>query len=347
MNPMHLSHHPQHLNQPAHQPHWHSHGVDEALRAGQAPAPARAPGGERATAPALQGLQAYGRALQAAGGKPVQTRLQREDCSAVGVALYAAPPYDLQVPALPVSRLVVALTASCVGGGLDGERHATYQSARYALFHIPAGAPARWHKPSPSRHLTLYFDAAALAEDDTGPRALGVGGPPMLNLGLPGIRPLVDELVRELEGAPGWAAEAADSLGRLLLIKVARQQARRHEAANPLTPHRLARLQDHVRAHLAERLLVSDLAAVAGLSPHRLTQAIVAATGQSPHQFVLAQRLQQAQALLRQGGTALADVAAACGFASQQHLTLVMRQRLGTTPARYRRACHGRAHAAA
>jgi AraC family transcriptional regulator len=32
----------------------------------------------------------------------------------------------------------------------------------------------------------------------------------------------------------------------------------------------------------------------------------------------------------------LADIAYACGFASQQHMTTVFSRHLGTTPARYR-----------
>jgi AraC-like DNA-binding protein len=250
------------------------------------------------------------------------------------------------VPALTVSRLSIMLTPARLSGGLEGDKRQVFQSSRYALFLVPAGAAVCWHKASPSRHLSLFFEAEALApalalalalaDGGIGPHGLNAEDEPLLNVNMPGIRTLTDELVAELEAGSPWSAEAADSLGRLLLIKVVRYRAHQRAARNPLTPLLLQRLADHVQANLCERILVSDLAAVVGLSPNRFAHAYSTCTGHSPHQFVMAQRLTQAQALLRDDPAPLADVAAACGFASRQHLTQVMRKRLGVTPARYR-----------
>lgn len=297
------------------------------------PAPAQDDG--RAAARASH---AYASVLQHAGGQVVEERLHRRDPSAVGVGLYASPPYDLEVPALPVSRLSITLTASRVHGGLAGERQQSYQTGRHALFLAPAGATARWRKELPSRHLTLYFQPDALCDGEGGALAAGPCDAPLHNATLPGVRVLADELVAELEAGPQWSAEAADSLGRLLLIRVARHRARRRDGASPLTPALLARVHEYVQAHLCERILVSDLAAVAGLSPNRFAHAYTQCTGRSPYQFVLAERLQRAQHQLREGDAPLAQVAVDCGFASQQHLTQAMRRRLGVTPAR----CRGR-----
>ena len=286
--------------------------------------------------PTLHGSLTYASALHAAGGKLVDQQLRQRDRSSVGVALYASPPYDLTVPALPVSRLSIALTPAVVSGGLEGEPCHVFQSPRYALFLAPAGAEARWKKESPSRHLNLYFHADALADGGVEEDSLSRNDQPLLNVCIPGIRALADELVTELGTNASWSAEAADSLGRLLLIKVARHCARHRATSNPLTAQLLKRLVDHVQANLTERILVSDLAAVVGLSPNRFALAYAACAGQSPHQFVISQRLQRAETLLQDDRTPLADVAASCGFASQQHLTHVMRKRLGVTPARYR-----------
>jgi AraC-like DNA-binding protein len=294
---------------------------------------------------APHGSLTYASALQAAGGKLVEQQLRQRDRSSVGVALYASPAYDLTVPALPVSRLSIALTPAVVSGGLEGERRQVFQSPRYALFLAPAGAEARWKKESPSRHLNLYFHADALADEGVDKDSLNRNDQPLLNACVPGIRALADELVAELGADASWSAEAADSLGRLLLIKVARHCARHRETSNPLTAQLLKRLVDHVQANLTERILVSDLAAVVGLSPNRFALAYAACTGQSPHQFVMSQRLRRAETLLQNDRTPLADVAAACGFASQQHLTHVMRKRLGVTPARYRDERQAGSHA--
>jgi AraC family transcriptional regulator len=56
------------------------------------------------------------------------------------------------------------------------------------------------------------------------------------------------------------------------------------------------------------------------------------------HQFLLRLRLEAACRLLRTTCMPIAEVAAACGFSHQEHLTRVMRARLGTTPAALRRS---------
>jgi AraC family transcriptional regulator len=283
-----------------------------------------------------QAAQTYATALRAAGGRQVDPPPHASDRLSVAVALYAAPPCDLHVPALPAARLAIALTPGRITGGLLGQKPQVFQSLRYALFLTPAHAAAHWRKESPSRHLSLYFDADVLADSANGDEAMALDDEPLLNAGVPGIRAMTDELVAEVQAGPQWLAEVADSLGRLLLIKVARHRARQRVSSNPLTAQLLARLVDYVQANLSERILVSDLAAVVGLSPNRFAHVYSTCVGKSPHQFVMAQRLRQAQTLLRNDSAPLADVAAACGFASQQHLTQVMRKRLGTTPGGYR-----------
>src|SRR5260370_31533590 len=60
-------------------------------------------------------------------------------------------------------------------------------------------------------------------------------------------------------------------------------------------------------------------------------------TGETPHEFVLRQRIERAKTMLRQAQTRVLDVAVACGFKSQQHFARVFRQLCGTSPTEYRR----------
>ncbi len=68
------------------------------------------------------------------------------------------------------------------------------------------------------------------------------------------------------------------------------------------------------------------------MSPSHFTRVFRAATGRSPHQYVLGQRLERARRALLTTDTAIADIAGACGFADQSHLTRTMRRHLGLTP---------------
>jgi AraC-like DNA-binding protein len=265
----------------------------------------------------------YASALATSGGRELET-MSRDG---VAVVLYASPAYDVQVPAMVSARLSINLTASRVEGALDGQRRGAHAAQRHSLFMTPAGVSAAWCKAEPSRHINVYFDPLAFD---------GAGQRPMLNGSLSGGHALFDALADELTRGDAFADEAADSLARLILLRLARQRTKSRLTANPLTPARLSLLADYVQAHLEQRILVADLAAVVGLPVNRFAAAFVAATGQSPHQYVLTRRLAHAAGLLRFGSQPLAEVAAASGFASQQHMTQTMRCRMGQTPAQVR-----------
>jgi len=283
-----------------------------------------------------EGVDVYARALGGAGGNELEAQMRNDDRTAACAAIYASPPYDLQVPALSVSRVSVNLTRAHVSGGADGERHRDYEALRYSTFLVPAGMPVAWRKDAPSRHLTIYFHRDAFAgSEDAG--AVIDREQPLFNARIAGIRPLADQLAAELDHPDGLTAEATDSLGRLLLVRLARQLRDPDRNANPLTPRILMSLRDYVVAHLAERILVADLARVAGLPPNRFAQAFSDRVRVSPHQFVLGVRLERAAQLLRTSNRDLVEVAQDCGFANQQHFSNAMRRRFGTTPSRYRR----------
>ena len=281
-----------------------------------------------------RGVDVYSRALVGAGGRELEAFMRGDDRSAVCAAIYVSPPYALRVAPLPVPRLSVNLTRSPVSGGIDGEPPGSFDASRYSLFLTPAGASVSWRKEAPSRHLNIYFhpDAFGGSDDED---ATSFAEEPVYNGSVPGMRQLVDQLVDELDSPTVLNEDAADSLGRLMLVRLARHR-RRVTASSALTPKLLSRLRDYVMAHLSERILVADLAGQASLSPNRFALSYSAQIGQSPHQFVLALRLEHAAEMLRLSTVSLAEVAHACGFANQQHLSNAMRRHLGTTPSRYR-----------
>lgn len=287
-----------------------------------------------------QCARVYSQVLGGAGGQEVESLARDDTLSVPVVALYASPPYHLVVPPLAVSRLSITLTASRVSGGLDGDRPRQWDSPRHSMFLTPAGATATWRKESPSRHLNIYFHAGAFAADLNEGADGGRPGDlsPLFNASMPGAGQLAQELVAELTTPGALAAEAADSLARLVLVRLMRRQRSAAQRAHPLTAQALARLREYVDAHLGGRILVGDLAAVVGLTPNRLAQLFVQHLGQTPHQFVREARLQRAVHLLQQSSLTLAEVAVHSGFASQQHLTHTMSRRLNITPARCRAA---------
>lgn len=266
------------------------------------------------------GAAAYGGRLAAFGGRQLDGLGRADVHQGMYVGLYASPPYDLQLPALQVARLSINLTSSPVFGGLADERPRRYEARRLTLHLTPAQAATRWRKTEPSRHFNVYFDPEPYGEAATRP---------IWNTTLPGLQATVTALSAEFASADPFAAEAADSLARLLLIRLLRNPTTRTSAVSKV---QLARLRDYVQAHLDTRVLVKDMAAALGLSAHRFAHDFSRSTGHSPHQFVLAQRVQRAVSLLQHSKLPLAEVAASCGFANQQHMNNVLRRQVGLTP---------------
>jgi len=126
------------------------------------------------------------------------------------------------------------------------------------------------------------------------------------------------------------------NLALLILAEFAKSPSHHAPA---LASSALVAVRDYVATYLDTPLRVPDLAAVAGLSPGRFAVAFRAATGSPPHRYVLGRRVVRALELLRAGKLDLSEVALACGFSSQQHMTTTLHRVTGTTPARVRKTC--------
>jgi len=76
---------------------------------------------------------------------------------------------------------------------------------------------------------------------------------------------------------------------------------------------------------------LASLAAQTGLSRYQFLRAFTRLTGLPPHAYLLQRRVLHARGLVR-GGMALADAAAASGFADQSHMTRSFVRSFGLTP---------------
>src|SRR5260370_40460729 len=99
---------------------------------------------------------------------------------------------------------------------------------------------------------------------------------------------------------------------------------------------KVVKVSEMMHSHLDRDLSLAELAAAAGLSTSYLSQMFRNATGQSPHQFVLAARIERAKGLLK-GSKRVIDVALSCGFQTQQHFARVFRAMCNVSPTEYRR----------
>jgi len=98
----------------------------------------------------------------------------------------------------------------------------------------------------------------------------------------------------------------------------------------------LKRVVDKMRV-LDDQLSLESLAQESGYSRVHFMRMFRAATGRSPHNYLMNLRIERARELLSNPALSLTDIALDCGFSSHSHLTRVFRQFLGVTPSEYRR----------
>jgi AraC family transcriptional regulator len=155
--------------------------------------------------------------------------------------------------------------------------------------------------------------------------------------------PVIEDLARAANHAmtheDASSALMADYLSRALAARLlTRSQTRRQTETSPtLTQTQQTRVETYIHAHLAHPIGLADLAAIAGTSQTAFARGFKRATGTSPYRYLTQQRIQQASRLLTGTTTPIAEIALACGFSHQEHLTRLFHRETGTTPAAYRR----------
>jgi len=105
-----------------------------------------------------------------------------------------------------------------------------------------------------------------------------------------------------------------------------------------LSDQEFATLCTYIDSNLEEKLSCADLSRAVNLPLRVIYDSIKMRTGRSPYNLIIEKRVERACAMLRDGNASIAEVAVACGFSSQQHLTATLSRRLGRTPRRLRSA---------
>ncbi|MPR64359.1 helix-turn-helix domain-containing protein [Ochrobactrum intermedium] len=103
-----------------------------------------------------------------------------------------------------------------------------------------------------------------------------------------------------------------------------------------LSSQSAVRVQAHIISTLSKPVKVAELAHLVGMSETKFRAAFKATFGSSPARYILQQRLNWAKWLLANTAKSIATIAAETGFASQAHLTTMLKQTQGVTPGQLR-----------
>ena len=252
--------------------------------------------------------------------------------------LESAKPYRLEFEndADVVCLLLGAIEAKT---GYDGRSPAAMRfDALTAAFH-PAGGRVAVEASTVSAGFAAFRFAPALQQKLLGADYRLDPVPTSIdNIASPSIAGLV-AYARTLFNASSHPDNiAVEAVSQLALVDVFRSLRAfvSKTACGPLSDREYARLREHIDANIAERLSLAELSDLLDMPVITLRRRFQRKAGLPLHQFVLERRMQVAQHQLTATSAPLREIAASCGFASQQHMTSAFSRRLGLTPLAWR-----------
>lgn len=93
-----------------------------------------------------------------------------------------------------------------------------------------------------------------------------------------------------------------------------------------------------VQENLSNKLMLKDLAAVAGMSPNYFHRVFTKTMGITPNEFILSQRMNRARELLATTANTIANISFECGFENIAYFSYVFKRFSGITPSAFRAA---------
>jgi AraC family transcriptional regulator len=132
-----------------------------------------------------------------------------------------------------------------------------------------------------------------------------------------------------------------DIVERLLIVHgIAVEEARCFDSVRAATREelyrRVWRARDYAGAMFAESVTLEDMARAACLSQNHLLRTFRRAFGETPHQFLIRRRLEEARRLLAGSALSVIEVCLSVGFESVSSFSTLFRKRFGISPSEFR-----------
>jgi AraC-like DNA-binding protein len=148
----------------------------------------------------------------------------------------------------------------------------------------------------------------------------------------------VSGLVAELEAELHNRSSGYEFMAKTLLMQLIGWLSRAYERMRTVENRPLLQLGavlSHMEKHYTERIQLSDLARMSGLSVSSLQRSFRAITGHAPIEYLIRLRMLRACELLRAGGTNVTETAYQVGFSDSNYFSRQFRRIMECTPREY------------
>ncbi len=180
-----------------------------------------------------------------------------------------------------------------------------------------------------------------ICDDASVPRISGLHLKPGVSVDDPAVRHLSGALQAAMQ-QPGEATPLfVDHVTFALAIHVAETYGGMSKVRSPakggLAPWQERRAKEILTCEFSGDVSLQAIAAECGVSSGHFARLFRHSVGEPPHRWMLRQRVERAKSMLRTTSLSLAEVAVACGFCDQSHLSRCFREAVGSSPGAWRR----------
>lgn len=248
---------------------------------------------------------------------------------------------ELELPAMSTHCLILPLGhRSTLTQKRDGHQHKLVVQKGDSIF-IPAGQSTYWYcEGSDTCSSSLYIHVSPkLVEQIAEASNIDKKQICLENDFIKQDLRLLDIamlLYSELQSGGIMGQLYVESLTQMLVIHLLRHYSKSTHLITSsnggLTRNQLQQTLDYIRVHLDQDLSLVQIAEVINISPTYFASLFKRATGVSPHQYIIQQRVEQAKSLLIKTDLTITDIALQVGFSSQSHLNQQFKRFTGITP---------------
>jgi AraC family transcriptional regulator len=219
-------------------------------------------------------------------------------------------------------------------------RNQRFTSRPGTIFLLPRGTEDEVHWAGPTHHMVLALHPRLLTEAlDEAAQETDVELREHWNLIDAHISALLQELAADLSDRSPVGPAYGESLANTLAVSLLKRYAVRRRTPKVykggLPGYRLKRVLDYIADSLDTNISLSQLAAIAGMSPHYFSELFKQSTGRSPHSYVLLQRIERAKQSLRDPRRSVLDAGLDAGFQNASHFARMFRKLEGSSPSRF------------
>lgn len=255
---------------------------------------------------------------------------------------------DYRVPAcvIPRHEHVENFLHLILDGGVHYEvltagKHLRFLAQDCTTFVLPRGTvdELRWAGPTHRVAVAVHPSLLVVALDETTGQD-DIELTQHWNLVDRNIAALLVAMTTDLDaGSPGgrlYGESLANALAVYLLGRFAVRRSEPKFFKGGLPRYRLRRVLEYVGDNLTDDLGISELASLAGMSPHYFCELFKRSTGCPPHRFVLLQRIERAKELLQNPMLSVLEVGMRAGFQNPSHFARMFQRFVGITPSKFR-----------